>query len=112
MDDKGSGGKTNKTAVHAIGSSDSYACRYLKKMAFNVPSGKDDDGNAAGGHYDTANPEALEQWMIRLQDCSEGTVAEISQWWNKYGKQVQSELSKADASKVYKAFQATLKAAK
>jgi ERF superfamily len=47
-DTAGSGGRTNKTAVQAIGSTVSYLRRYLLGMAFNLvlASGEDDDGEA------------------------------------------------------------------
>jgi len=48
LDVAGIKGTTNKTAVHAKGSSFSYGRRYLLCMIFNIPTGDDDDGNAAG----------------------------------------------------------------
>lgn len=48
MDDVGLKGNTNKTAVHAAASSSSYAQRYLICQIFNIATGFDDDGNAAG----------------------------------------------------------------
>lgn len=47
LDATGIGGKTNKTGVHAHGSTYSYARRYLTMMIFNVVmANEDDDGNA------------------------------------------------------------------
>lgn len=46
-DDVGSQGKTNKTRVQAIGSTNTYARRYLKLMIFNVSTYDDKDGNSA-----------------------------------------------------------------
>jgi hypothetical protein len=48
VDNVGMKGAVNKTLVHAGGSSASYGRRYLTCMIFNVPTGDDDDGNAAG----------------------------------------------------------------
>ena len=47
LDDTGIKGSTNKTPVHATGSSNSYARRYLTVMVFNLTiSGEDVDGNS------------------------------------------------------------------
>lgn len=47
LDSAGIAGKTNKTGVHAHGSTYSYARRYLTLMIFNVVmANEDDDGNA------------------------------------------------------------------
>ena len=44
-DDSGAKGTINKTKVHAIGSTSSYARRYLVCMIFNVTTEDDNDGN-------------------------------------------------------------------
>ena len=44
----GIAGKTMMTQIHGEGSAFSYGRRYLTCMIFNVPTGDDDDGNAAG----------------------------------------------------------------
>ncbi|KKN76968.1 hypothetical protein LCGC14_0364600 [marine sediment metagenome] len=47
LDDTGIKGSVNKTPVHATGSSNSYARRYLTVMVFNLTIGGEDlDGNA------------------------------------------------------------------
>ncbi len=46
-DAAGSQGKTNKTMVQAIGSTNTYGRRYLKLMIFNVSTYDDRDGNGA-----------------------------------------------------------------
>ena len=51
LDVAGIKGTTNKTAVHAKGSSFSYGRRYLLCMIFNIPTGDDDDGQSAGAKY-------------------------------------------------------------
>ena len=47
LDRAGIAGATNKTGPHARGSSISYTRRYLTCMIFHIPTGDDDDGNAA-----------------------------------------------------------------
>lgn len=44
-DDVGIKGSTNKTKVHATGSTNTYARRYLTCMAFNITTEDDNDGN-------------------------------------------------------------------
>lgn len=45
-DEVGAKGNTNKTRLQALGSTTSYARRYLTMMIFNVATGDDNDGNA------------------------------------------------------------------
>lgn len=45
LDTAGSGGKVNKTAIQASGSTQSYARRYLVCQIFNVTTTDDNDGN-------------------------------------------------------------------
>ena len=45
-DEAGAKGNVNKTMVHATGSTNSYARRYLVNMIFNVTTEDDTDGNA------------------------------------------------------------------
>lgn len=49
LDVAGAKGNPNKTRTHGYGSSLSYGRRYLTLLIFNVSTGEDDDGNAAGG---------------------------------------------------------------
>ena len=53
MDSAGIAGKVNKTPTHAKGSSFSYGRSYLMKLVFNLPTGDDDDGQAAGTEFIT-----------------------------------------------------------
>jgi hypothetical protein len=48
LDDVGAKGTVNKTGVHAMGSTTSYARRYLACMIFNVATFDDNDGNGTG----------------------------------------------------------------
>ncbi len=45
-------GSAMMTQIHGEGSAFSYARRYLTCMIWNIPTGDDDDGNAAGGKVD------------------------------------------------------------
>lgn len=54
LDSAGIAGKVNKTPTHARGSAITYGRRYLTLMIFNLATGEDDDGNAAGGGIDPA----------------------------------------------------------
>lgn len=45
----GIAGKAMMTQIHGEGSAFSYGRRYLTCMIWNIPTGDDDDGNAAGG---------------------------------------------------------------
>jgi len=45
----GIAGKAMMTQIHGEGSAFMYGRRYLTCMIFNIPTGVDDDGNAAGG---------------------------------------------------------------
>lgn len=50
LDDKGSGGVTNKTRLHATKSTNTYAKNMLVCMIFNISTeDEDDDGNAGAG---------------------------------------------------------------
>jgi len=49
LDNTGMQGSVNKTKTHGKGSSFSYGRSYLMRMIFNIATGDDDDGNAAGG---------------------------------------------------------------
>lgn len=49
VDNKGMAGKTNKTEIHGIASTNSYAQRYLTTMIFNIAiTDFDNDGNGEG----------------------------------------------------------------
>ena len=66
IDDVGIKGVTNKTPIHAAGSTFSYARRYLTCLIFNVSTGDDDDGQGAGKNWlDTiaAHNDAVRNWF-------------------------------------------------
>ena len=54
LDAAGSQGKTNKTAIQAIGSTGSYARRYIELMIFDISIDRDNDGN---GGAEKVRPE-------------------------------------------------------
>jgi len=65
LDIAGSGGKTNKTAIQAMGSTQTYARRYMETMVFNIALRNDNDGNSQAapvefvGEDQAANLQAL-----------------------------------------------------
>lgn len=67
----GLAGKVNMTSTHARASADSYAKRYLVGRIFNLSTGEDDDGNAAGRQDDGGTISALQ-----LQEL-ENLVSEV-----------------------------------
>lgn len=72
VDATGLKGSVNKTATHALGSTMSYGRRYLKLLAFDIATGDDDDGNAAGFQYIT------EEQVLELQELlSTNAVSEV-----------------------------------
>lgn len=66
-DDKGIAGKVNKTQVHAIGSTVSYAKRYAMCMLLNISTGQDNDGQKVGALINDDQLDVLSQ----LIDCEE-----------------------------------------
>lgn len=64
-DNAGINGSVNKTPTHAFSSSTSYAQRILNMQMFNLYSGYDDDGNAAGGQPINPDEEKANNWIER-----------------------------------------------
>jgi hypothetical protein len=60
IDKAGIKGNDNKTLTHAEGSSFTYGRRYLTCLIFDVSTGLDTDGNAAGGAAFITDDQALE----------------------------------------------------
>lgn len=60
LDSAGIKGNVNKTPTHATGSTYSYGRRYLTCMIFDVATGDDDDGNAAGGQPPISEQQAAD----------------------------------------------------
>lgn len=66
LDMSGIAGKVNKTKTHGTGSAITYGQRYLIKLIFNLNTGDDDDGNAAGG--DTRSAKDIDnEWIARME---------------------------------------------
>lgn len=65
LDMEGIKGNVNKTQVHGTGSAISYGQRYLTKLIFNLNTGDDDDGNAAGGDTRSAL-DITNEWIARM----------------------------------------------
>lgn len=61
IDGAGMGGKTNKTATQAYGSTLSYGRRYMTLLVFNIATGDDVDGNPKGG---ATISTARAQWLM------------------------------------------------
>lgn len=62
-DATGIAGKVNKTPIHAMGSSMSYARRYLTCMIFNIVLGDEDDDGQAAGQQPQQNTITRDQTM-------------------------------------------------
>lgn len=65
LDMTGLQGNANKTKTHGTGSAITYGQRYLIKLIFNLNTGDDDDGNAAGGDTRSAL-EVNNEWIARM----------------------------------------------
>lgn len=65
IDIAGINGNPNKTKTHAAASSASYAQRILTVLMFNLSTGYDDDGNAAGGQPLSPAEEKANSWIQR-----------------------------------------------
>jgi hypothetical protein len=63
-DEAGAKGNVNKTRVHATGSTNSYARRYLICMIFNVATGDDNDGNR---DKKVMPDKALADWLAAVE---------------------------------------------
>ncbi len=59
LDIAGSGGKTNKTAIQAMGSTQTYARRYMETMVFNIALRNDNDGNSQSAPVEFVTEEQL-----------------------------------------------------
>ena len=73
LDATGIKGSVNKTKPHAKGSSFSYGRGYLMRLIFNLPTGDDDDGNAAGTQEFITDEQA-----VILKDLLRKTNADVN----------------------------------
>jgi len=80
LDLTGIKGAVNKTKTHGTGSANSYGRRYLTCLIFNLNTGNDDDGNAAGGPL----PETLsEEQLLKIDSMikeNELPEARVMSW--------------------------------
>ncbi len=72
LDATGSGGKVNKTAIQAKGSTQTYARRYLKASALDLAFMDDRDGNQSKPEVDTISEDQL----IELREMIEAAEAD------------------------------------
>lgn len=64
LDDAGKDGSKNKTGVQAMGSTNEYARRYLKKMIFDITTANaDNDGNGGGGGSERMNEKTISRHL-------------------------------------------------
>jgi hypothetical protein len=85
-DTLGPKGSPNKTEMHGLGSSITYARRYLLVMALNLTlKGEDNDGNSQDGEL---NPEQLEKLNTLYDEIFKmtDTEKEFYAWWEKKKK--------------------------
>lgn len=68
LDDRGVKGTVNKTRPHAKGSSLSYGRSYLMKLIFNLSTGDDDDGNAAGNGLNNDSSGATDTQILQIKE--------------------------------------------
>lgn len=102
IDDKGIKGNPNKTQTHAKGSSLSYGKSYLLKMIFNIPTGHDDDGNAAG-------IECIDEDQVsRLKDMIDSTGALESKFLEYMGVEKLEGIPKDQFNKGMRALKASV----
>ena len=77
LDAAGSGGKVNKTAIQAKGSTQTYARRYLKASALDLAFFDDKDGNATPPVDDTVLDQ---EQLARLRKAIEDADADIEKF--------------------------------
>ena len=79
LDSAGIAGKVNKTGVHAHGSTNSYARRYLTMNIFNVVlTNEDNDGN-----YEPESEGLAEEWIFNASNAV--TADDLSAVWREAG---------------------------
>lgn len=80
LDIAGIKGNQNKTGTHAKGSSISYGRNYLIRMIFNIGTGEDDNGNAAGSKFITDEQYNELHSMFTDNGLSEQVKADFLKW--------------------------------
>jgi hypothetical protein len=77
LDETGAKGTVNKTKVHAAGSTNSYARRYLLLMIFNISTHDDDDANRAATRQEEVEPDP--EGKAKLEAC--GSLDSLQTAW-------------------------------
>jgi hypothetical protein len=72
LDAAGAQGKVNKTTIQAMGSTMTYARRYMEIMIFDISVGEDNDGNSMS---ETITPDQAAELKARLQKVQANVVA-------------------------------------
>jgi hypothetical protein len=99
LDDKGSQGSTNKTAIQAMGSTVSYLRRYLFCMIFNVATADDNDGNGSNGGKRMDEKKVADHCAAMDEASSEADLLRIfGKAWNEA-----EDLKDKDAQRVFTA---------
>jgi len=86
----------NKNAIQAMGSSQTYAQRYLTLAMLNLTSHddpNDDDGNAAG-RAAVVDPKGFTEWLDNLEDAADAGPASLTEAWNKSDAKFRTHLTK------------------
>ena len=81
--DTGIKGEKNMTLTHAQGSAFSYARRYLTLMVFNLATGDDDDGNAAGTVEYASQEQISRLHTLFDKSSNEKWVKDTKEWLHK-----------------------------
>lgn len=100
FDNAGIKGTVNKTNTHAAGSTYSYGRRYLTCMMFDVATGDDDDGQAAGTRY--ISGKAVTELKTRL----EAVQADMAGFLGYMGVPTLEDISESDYPKALNAVRA------
>jgi hypothetical protein len=107
LDDVGAKGTTNKTGVQAMGSTNTYARRYLVRMIFNVSTEDDTDGNKPEAE---AKPKISDEQKADWDSAIEATDDEDA--LRELGKTITAGCNAVKEKKKYSAKMAKLKEAK
>lgn len=103
LDDVGIAGKTNKTRVHASGSTLSYGRRYLTMLIFNVSTTDDNDGN--GGKP----PLITEQQVADLEALAQEVGADVAKFCQWFKVESLAEIHASNYSRAVKGLEAKRK---
>lgn len=80
LDNTGSGGTVNKTAIQAKGSTQTYARRYLKASALDLAFFDDRDGNAPKDQGGSVTAEQAQQIRAKIDEVGADIERFCSRW--------------------------------